>query len=104
MLGGKHKEYLLPKVSTRRHVRCRELRSALWHLGFLILFKQTTTRYNLYDTSYQNTTYSRKQTKPWIMMSIAAWETGRTPFPFLEGDNDYSGKDFDSVILAIACC
>ena len=27
------------------------------------------------------------------------WEVGRSPFPLLEGDNDYSGKDFDSVFL-----
>ena len=27
------------------------------------------------------------------------WEIGRNPFPLLEGDNDYSGKDFDSVFI-----
>lgn len=32
-------------------------------------------------------------------MMTAQWEIGRNPFPLLEGDNDYSGKDFDSVFL-----
>lgn len=32
-------------------------------------------------------------------MMVAQWEIGRNPFPLLEGDNDYSGKDFDSVFL-----
>jgi uncharacterized protein YjbI with pentapeptide repeats len=33
------------------------------------------------------------------MMMAAQWEIGRNPFPLLEGDNDYSGRDFDSVHL-----
>src|ERR1700751_2037931 len=27
------------------------------------------------------------------------WEKGRTPFPLLDGDNEYSGRDFDSVFI-----
>jgi hypothetical protein len=33
------------------------------------------------------------------MMMTDQWEIGRSPFPLLEGDNDYSGRDFDSVHL-----
>ncbi|MDF0585124.1 pentapeptide repeat-containing protein [Bradyrhizobium yuanmingense] len=32
-------------------------------------------------------------------MTSAHWGIGRNPFPLVEGDNDYSGKDFDSVVL-----
>jgi uncharacterized protein YjbI with pentapeptide repeats len=28
------------------------------------------------------------------------WEIGRTPFPVLPGDNDYSGRDFESVFIS----
>jgi len=27
------------------------------------------------------------------------WEVGRSPFPLLDSDNDYSGRDFDSVFI-----
>jgi uncharacterized protein YjbI with pentapeptide repeats len=33
------------------------------------------------------------------MMMATQWEIGRSPFPLLEADNDYSGKDFDSVFI-----
>jgi hypothetical protein len=46
-----------------------------WTAGLLVLFKQTTTRYNLSDIGCHNATYFRKQTITLDYLIDVSWLT-----------------------------